>query len=670
MMQNQLHANPQPVRFPLCPKHNEPIKGLCFFPSKCDERLLCRNCRKSHDSNHLNHYEELEDLIHGNMLPELKDDFEAIIKVIDNQNFSYENNGRLLTSQIDYLFQEIQTHILQKLTQARDTLRENINRKLQKNNTLKQKLTSSLAEMTSSFQKAIDSNFFPQTTADDMIQAICNAQTLKDNTENDPELQGQPAIDFNLTHLATVISGNLFQGIKFSLDQICQDVENSFVINTAKPSSIGKGQLIPGGTIPPVKDYEIADKRFQDQSEMGQARSSPFSKTGFANRRHERVSPHTKTYGEADLKRKSSPSPLQKSATDILKLFEMADQQEARNTPKRPFQGSYGDTEPASEPFRGGPYERRSVEKPYNYPPNTDRQRRRSNERGAYGEEDSRSFRGNDRGMIRKNEIFELRDKATTTHEHILFGGLAYIEVKEQLAIAGTEGRISILNTSTMEEISSFEAHENGISKLLFIAEKSLLLSADLSGTISVWDPRQRWKKINSFKKHEKAVSALTYLPEHELVVSGGDDEYIRMWNVTTCKESFSMKTENAKVGSICRLGKKKRIAVGFDRGHINIISVANVKRKAYTIRAHEKFVLNLSYVEDKNMLISSSDDGYIKVWNLYETKAEVLGKLSKEKTFINSFIAWPEKDLLVSNHSDKSVVLWKLSTGKRIRSL
>ena len=242
-MRNQPHA--QPIRSPICLKHNEAVKGVCFFPGLCEGRLICRTCRKSHDSNHLNHYEELEDLINGNLVYDVKTDFDNLMKVIDSQDFAYENNSRLLLGQIDYLFKEIQTHILQKLEQTRDTLSGIINKKLEKNQMLKQRLTDSLNEMTSHYEKAIGSNFSPQSTANDMVQSLCNAQAIRDSTKADPELQAQQTIEYNITHLATMTSGSLFQQIKLSLDQIYQDIVSSFTINnTTKQGSIPKGQLL------------------------------------------------------------------------------------------------------------------------------------------------------------------------------------------------------------------------------------------------------------------------------------------------------------------------------------------------------------------------------------------------------------------------------------------
>ena len=131
-------------------------------------------------------------------------------------------------------------------------------------------------------------------------------------------------------------------------------------------------------------------------------------------------------------------------------------------------------------------------------------------------------------------------------------------------------------------------------------------------------------------------------------------------------KECHALKTENAKIGSICKIGNNK-IAVGFERGYINLILVSSVKRRIYTIRAHSKYVLSLVFIEEQNTLISGSEDGYIKVWNVLETKAECLRRFYQQGTSILGFVVFQNKDLLISNHSDKSLILWRISTGQKI---
>ncbi len=565
-----------------CTHHNEPIKGICFFQGQCDDRLMCRACRKTHDSNHLNFYEELDDdFYNGGLVIELKEEFEAMIKALDSQNSTYENNSRLLISQIDYFVNEIQTHIIQRLIHTRDTLTENINKKLQKNNALKQEIKADRDHMANAYDRAITSKFNPPSTAQTMVQAIYKAKALCERVSNDPELQLQQSIDFNMTQLATIKSANHFRQIKSSLEEICQDIEGSFTLNNPiKQLSISKGRLLQN-------DDGFEGQRFNNPSSTAQDFSS------FLQR--------------PNRKKASEPK---KSLQDVLNYFKMVEEED--------------------NPYTSNKYSR--------------------------GKE-SRSY-------SKRNQLVEFCDKMTTSSNQIMMSGLAYIENQGRLAVAEKQGMIEVIDVKTQKRISYVKGHETEICCILYIPEKELLLSADANGLIQIWDCKSELRAVRSFTKHTKAVLALDYLPDSENVISGGDDECILMWSIKTCREFKRMKTSNSKIGSICRLGRTNRIAVGFDRGVINIITVEPIQKFVFKILAHNKYVTNLKYLEDSEVLVSGSEDGSIKLWRLYEQKSEFIYNISPEGATIRSFLVYESRNLLVANFSDKHMRSYRLSNG------
>jgi len=564
-----------------CTHHKEPIKGICFFQGQCDDRLMCRTCRKSHDNNHLNYYEELDDdFYNGSLVIQLKEEFEAMIKALDSQNSTYENNSRLLISQIDYFINEVQTHIIQRLSQTRDTLTENINKKLQKNNALKQEIRTDRDHMANAYDRAITSAFNPPSTADAMVQAIYKAQALFEKVNNDPELQAQQAIDFNLTQLATSVSANRFRQIKSSLDEICQDIEGSFTLNNPiKQLSISKGRMMQN------EDYHL----------------NPSS------------SAQSSFYQGANKKKGSEPK---YTSQELLKYFKMADQE-------------HGEFEnPRSNKYSRG--------------------------------KESRSY-------SKRSQILEFFDQVATNSNQIMMSGLAYSPSTESLFVAEKQGNIEVVDAQNLKSAGLAKAHETEICCILYVPEKDVLLSADTNGLINIWDCKSEFKIARSFKRHTKAVLALDYLPDLELVVSGGDDERIRLWGIKTLRELQALPTPKSKIGSLCKLGNSKRIAVGFDKGIINIITVEPTRKLDFSITAHGKYVLGLRYLSEPGVLVSGSDDGFIKMWRIHELKAEFLFKISQEGPSIRSFLVFENRNLLIGNYSDGHLRLYRLSTGEKL---
>ena len=93
-MHNQLNCN----------YHNNPIKGACFFPNHCNRRLLCRECRKNHEKEHLSYYEELSDIVDGSLANDIASELGHIVKTLDHSSNNLEKNNADLIDQIDKVF--------------------------------------------------------------------------------------------------------------------------------------------------------------------------------------------------------------------------------------------------------------------------------------------------------------------------------------------------------------------------------------------------------------------------------------------------------------------------------------------------------------------------------------------------------------------------------------
>ena len=96
-----------------------------------------------------------------------------------------------------------------------------------------------------------------------------------------------------------------------------------------------------------------------------------------------------------------------------------------------------------------------------------------------------KGLRSTSKEIKRHNELLEPRDSIITIHKQIMLGGLAYLERRNEIVIAGSEGNISVLNANTMERVSSFKAHDSNIVRLFPILGKEFAI-----------DCKYRWNNI------------------------------------------------------------------------------------------------------------------------------------------------------------------------------
>ena len=744
---------PQTIQL-ICPKHQEYIKGVCLFNGACSERLICRSCRRTHDNNHLNNYEELDDLFNGKIANDISRDLDQLLKKVDHQYMILEKNKNYIANQINSLSNRIQQYVHEKINETKNTLLADVNHKLQENRDAKNIIIITRTAIGDAYG-TLSANFQPLYEIQHLVDALFSAQSLKEQLSNNPQLSSTANFDPNASYLSPVMTENIVKQIQMSVEKVCQDIiaqsllapqeeqnqqgqymgsrinplqettfnQSSFLDQRAGNEFIGQtsfqqqkptishlnvgrteqhyqptvrkqGPLFggsndiggqpsqpfrPGSTGRSYGQQDRGDFRYGQQQFQGRNRYEPQQQyqpgmTTFpmeTQDRHQGPYQTSDQYGGRDQggmileqedlggmqieqeeqkgkegrisKRKHTPQRL-------LQLFQQADEDEKSSVhPKSSLHRRNLSAQSLSSTAKGqqsGDFRRSAKTSEY---------RSRSKSEGHA----SRNIEFNQKGVLR------------TQHPNIPFGGLTYVPHRELLVTAGADGFIEVWNTRDKTRAKRWQAHPREIFRVLYIEKLNFVLSAGSEGNVKVWDARE-WQSRAQFTRHTGPVFALEFLSDLNLIASGGEDEYLRLWKVSGGKaeQTFEMKTSGKCIGSICYIGKFRQLAVGFDKGPVNLIRFENgVWKPHYTIKAHTAYVLNLMFIEERDWLISASDDGNIIVTRLTQTKSERIYKMFQQKTMVKSIGVFLEKDLIVSNHDDKQVRFWSLSSGEKLKN-
>ncbi len=95
----------------------------------------------------------------------------------------------------------------------------------------------------------------------------------------------------------------------------------------------------------------------------------------------------------------------------------------------------------------------------------------------------------------------------------------------------------------------------------------------------------------------------------------------------------------------------------------------SGVKKLKFTINGHNKYVNNLIYFEEDDILFSGADDGLIKVWKIQDMIAQERLSFSIPGSLIRSFVPILEDNVLFSNHEDETLRVWDLSQAKVLKT-
>lgn len=188
--------------------------------------------------------------------------------------------------------------------------------------------------------------------------------------------------------------------------------------------------------------------------------------------------------------------------------------------------------------------------------------------------------------------------------------------------IAGTDDLlVRVYNYHTLEKVTQFEAHTDYVRAFDIHPTRPYVLSCSDDMSIRLWDWERGWKCISTFEGHSHYVMGIAFNPKDQnTFASASLDCTIKVW-------SLASPTAN------------------------------------YTLEGHEKGINCLAYYAggDRPYLVSGADDATLRVWD-YQTKS-CLRVLEGHQQNVSAVLFHPDLPLILSASEDGAVKVWNLST-------
>ncbi|KAJ8369972.1 hypothetical protein SKAU_G00100000 [Synaphobranchus kaupii] len=245
--------------------------------------------------------------------------------------------------------------------------------------------------------------------------------------------------------------------------------------------------------------------------------------------------------------------------------------------------------------------------------------------------------------------------KADFTH-HAHTASLSAVAVSDRFVATGSKDEtIQLYDLKKRVEHGALLHHDGTISCLEFYGA-SHLLSGGEDGLLCVWSTK-KWECLKTIKAHKGHLTSLSVHPSGKLALSVGTDKTLRTWNLTDGRSAFIKNIkQNAHIVMWSPAGDKyivvvndkidiysletasvtatitnpKRIssvkflsdvilAVGGDEETVRLYNIDTIKIVC-EFKAHENRVkaLDSFTVEEYCVLVSASNDGFIKIWKLH----------------------------------------------------
>ncbi|XP_077413905.1 p21-activated protein kinase-interacting protein 1-like isoform X2 [Vanacampus margaritifer] len=241
-----------------------------------------------------------------------------------------------------------------------------------------------------------------------------------------------------------------------------------------------------------------------------------------------------------------------------------------------------------------------------------------------------------------------------THHAHM--ASVSAVAASNRFMVTGSKDETMLLyDMDKKVEHGALLHHDGSITCLEFYGETHLLSGGE-DGLLCVWSTK-KWECLKSIKAHKGHVTSLSVHPSGKLALTVGTDKTLRTWNLINGRSAFIKNIkQNAHIvrwspdgdkyvvvihdkldlydlqtaSLTSTLNNPKRIsAINFLNNSIlavagddEIVRLCDVAKEKWVceFKAHEtrvKAVESFKMADDDCVLVTASNDGFIKMWKL-----------------------------------------------------
>ncbi|KAM4026585.1 p21-activated protein kinase-interacting protein 1 [Anomaloglossus baeobatrachus] len=244
-----------------------------------------------------------------------------------------------------------------------------------------------------------------------------------------------------------------------------------------------------------------------------------------------------------------------------------------------------------------------------------------------------------------------------TNHSHT--ASISVVAANNRFVATGSKDEtIRIYDMKKKVEHGALLHHNGSITCLEFFSNTHLLSGAE-DGLMCVWNTK-KWECQQTFRAHKGHVLSISIHPSGKLALSVGTDKTLRTWNLVEGRSAFIKNIkQNAHIVLWSPSGEKY-VAVVHDKVDVYKLETASV---IGTVK-NPKRISSVRFITD-TLLAVAGDDELIR---LYDTDSQkCLCQFKAHETRVKSLYSFEYKgsQILVSSSSDGFVKMWRLDLNK-----
>jgi len=213
---------------------------------------------------------------------------------------------------------------------------------------------------------------------------------------------------------------------------------------------------------------------------------------------------------------------------------------------------------------------------------------------------------------------------------------------------------------------SVFAETFGGILSVAFSPDAKLLVTGNADGEIRLWQIATA-QQLFTLKGHTAWVRSVAFSPDGNTLASGSSDYTVKLWDVRggTCLKTLQGHT--SRVQSVAFSPDGDMLTTGSADQTVKLWNVRG-GTCLKTLQGHTSQVLSVAFSPDASTLVSGSKDSSIRLWDV--DTGQCLNILQGHTASVSSIAFHPQGTILGSGSEDQTVRLWDVSTGQCLKTL
>ena len=225
-------------------------------------------------------------------------------------------------------------------------------------------------------------------------------------------------------------------------------------------------------------------------------------------------------------------------------------------------------------------------------------------------------------------------------------------------ATAGEDGKVTLWDAYSYQELKVFAAHPSAIWKIVFNWDATRMATIDGKGNARIWDAGSG-KELFSLVGHQKPINDVEFSPDGKRIATVSDDNTGKLWDVQTGNELKSLKGHTGPIHALTFSPDGKLIATGSTDWNIGFWDADSGELKGLRASGHLHWMNDISFSPDGRYFATAGQDGKAKVWDV-GTGVE-LYTLSGHGGGLLALSFSPDGEHMATLSQDGMVEVWKI---------